>query len=60
MTPDERPPAAPAAQEDTLDRAIAHSGEHVIKFADAALASYQRTGDDVALAAVATAIELDA
>lgn len=45
---------------DVLARAVAHGGEHVLKLADTALASHERTGSPVALAAALTAVELDA
>jgi questin oxidase-like protein len=43
---------------DVLDRATAHRDEHVIKFADTAVESYERTGNHDALAAVYLAAEL--
>jgi len=51
---------APHTPEDVLEQALAHGGEHVIKFTDTALASYRRTGCSVALTASATAVTLDA
>ena len=51
---------APQTPEDVLEHALAHGGEHVIKFTDTALASHRRTGNRVALAASATAVTLDA
>lgn len=41
-----------------LDRAADHQDEHVIKFADTAVESYERTGDPAALAAVHLAADL--
>lgn len=52
-------PAAPPAEE-AFTIAVAHGSEHVIKFADTALASYARTADPAALAAIAQAVRLDA
>ena len=49
-----------AGTDDVLDRALAHGGEHVLKFTDTALRSYDRTGDRVALDAAVTAVRLDA
>lgn len=45
---------------DVWDRAVRAGGEHVVKLADTALDVHERTGDPRALAAVATAIALDA
>jgi hypothetical protein len=45
---------------DSLDEALQHGGEHVIKLADAALTSYDRVGNRRALSAIATAVRLDA
>lgn len=45
---------------DVLDRAVAHGGDHVIKFADTALDSHERTSSPLALAAAVIAVELDA
>lgn len=60
-------PAAPrpvrtraTTPEDVLARAMAHGGEHVIKLADTALGSHERTSSPQALAAALTAVELDA
>lgn len=50
----------PLSREDTLDRALAHGGEHVIKLTDTALAMYDRTGEEHVLVAALTAVELDA
>ncbi|NHN55689.1 questin oxidase family protein [Calidifontibacter sp. DB0510] len=50
----------PATPEEVIESAAAHGGEHVIKFADTAVRSYQRTGSADALAAAQRAIELDA
>jgi hypothetical protein len=41
-----------------LDRAADHRDEHVIKFADTAVESYERTGDHHTLAAVHLAADL--
>jgi Questin oxidase-like len=51
---------APGTPQDVLEQALAHGGEHVIKFTDTALASHRRTGNRVALTASATAVTLDA
>ncbi|HEX7535423.1 MAG TPA: hypothetical protein VF391_00260 [Dermatophilaceae bacterium] len=51
---------APHTVEDVLEQALAHGGEHVIKFTDTALASHHRTGNSIALSASATAVTLDA
>jgi len=60
-------PAAPrqvrtgvTTPEDVLARAVAHGGEHVLKLADTALCSHDRTSSPVVLAAAVTAVELDA
>jgi len=50
----------PLTPEDVLEQAVAHGGEHVIKFTDTALASHSRTGNHIALTASATAVTLDA
>jgi hypothetical protein len=51
--------AAAAAQagdpQEGFDRAVRHGDEHVVKFADTALDSYERTGDKRALAAATRA-----
>jgi hypothetical protein len=52
--------AAPSTALDVLAQALTHGGEHVIKFADTALASHHRTGDHVALTAAVTAVALEA
>jgi hypothetical protein len=49
-----------ATSSDALAQALAHGGEHVIKFADTALTAYQRTGDVHALTAITAAVHLDA
>ena len=41
--------------EEAFDRAVRHRDEHAVKFADAALESYERTGSKVALAAATRA-----
>lgn len=48
------------AAQDVLDQAVAHGGEHVIKLADTALAAWTSSGDQGALDAVLTAIDLGA
>ena len=50
----------PGAAQDVLDQAVAHGGEHVVKLADTALAAWTSSGDQGALDAVLTAIDLDA
>jgi hypothetical protein len=40
------------AAHDMMERAVAHQDEHVVKFADAAVDVYARTGNSDALAAV--------
>jgi hypothetical protein len=49
---------APGSTLDVLDLAATHGDEHVIKFADTAVDSYERTGNEDALAAVRLAAEL--
>ena len=51
---------APPTPEDALEQAFLHGGEHVIKFADTAVASHRRTGDPTALSGAAAAVLLDA
>ena len=51
-------PDGPDAADDLLERAVAHSDEHVIKFADTAVDAYQRSGNPDVLAAAAHAAEL--
>lgn len=46
--------------DDVLEQALRHGGEHVIKLADTALKAYGTSRDELALAAVLTAIDLDA
>ncbi len=53
-----RPPAGPHATEYTFARAVDHGDEHVIKFADAAVDVYARTGNGDALAAALRAADL--
>lgn len=60
-------PAAPrqvrtgvSTPEDVLARTVAHGGEHVIKLADTALSSHERTSSPQALAAALSAVKLDA
>jgi len=57
---DTRPPRRAAAADDVLEQAVRHGGEHVIKLADTALKAYETSGDELALAAVLSAIDLDA
>ena len=52
--------ASGAGTDEVLARALRHGGEHVLKFADTALRSYDRTGDPLALDAALTAVRLDA
>jgi hypothetical protein len=52
--------SGPDAADDAWDAAVTNGGEHVIKFADTALRSYDRTGDPVALAAIDATIRLGA
>jgi hypothetical protein len=52
------PPDGPDAVAEILDRAIDHTDEHVIKFADTAAEVYTRTGDPDALAAALRVAEL--
>lgn len=52
--------AATSGAEDTWARAVADGGEHIVKFADTALGSWERTGDPAALAAIDTAMRLRA
>ena len=58
---DERPyRPAPTGLDDVLAQALHHGGEHVIKLADTAATAFATTGDQRALVAVLTAIDLDA
>ena len=57
---DVRPSRSTTASDDVLAQALRHGGEHVIKLADTALRAFDRSGDERALAAVLTAIDLDA
>ena len=56
--------AAPADQvphvDDAWAAALAHGGEHVLKLADVALDVHARTGDPASVAAITTAVGLDA
>ena len=45
---------------DAWERAVADGGEHIVKLADTALSAVERTGDLVGLAAIDTAIRLEA
>jgi hypothetical protein len=59
--PREELPAAPTGDDlaaEMVDRAVAHGDEHVIKFTDTAVESYQRTGNPDTLAACVRAAEL--
>ncbi|GAA1615836.1 questin oxidase family protein [Kribbella sancticallisti] len=51
-------PEGPDALAEVLDRAIAHTDEHVIKFTDTAAEVYTRTGDPDALTAALRATQL--
>jgi hypothetical protein len=51
-------PAADDPAGTLLDRATGHRDEHVLKFADTAVESYERTGDEDALAAAHLAADL--
>ena len=55
-----RPALAPTSADDVLDQALRHGGEHVIKLTDTALATYETTGADHALAAALAAVAQDA
>jgi hypothetical protein len=55
-----RPFRTAASADDVLEQALRHGGEHVIKFADTALSIYETSHDERALAAVLTAVDLDA
>jgi hypothetical protein len=44
--------------EETFERAVRHRDEHAVKFADTAVAAFERTGDRDALAAAARATKL--
>jgi len=46
--------------DDVLEQALRHGGDFVIKLADTSLKAYGTSRDEVALAAVLTAIDLDA
>ena len=52
------PPAGTQPAEEAFARAVDHGDEHVIKFADAALDVFARTGNPDALAAVVRAADL--
>jgi hypothetical protein len=51
-------PDTRATPGDAFDRAAQHGDEHVIKLADTALDVFSWTGDDLALAAISTAVDL--
>lgn len=53
------PMPGPSA-EDMFDVTVAAGSEHMIKFADTAQASYLRTGDPAAMAAIGQAVRLEA
>lgn len=55
-----RPSDAAAGADDAWARALDHGGEHVLKLADVALDVHARTGDPAAVAAITTAVALDA
>ena len=58
---DPRPrPTTGLTASETLDRAVEHGGEHVIKFTDTALRTYERSHEPDALTAAMVAIELEA
>ena len=50
----------PVERDQVIEAALAHGGEHVIKFTDTALSTYTRTGHPAALSAALTAVRLDA
>lgn len=50
--------AQAAEPEETFERAVRHRDEHAVKFADTAVAAFERTGDPDVLAAAARATEL--
>jgi hypothetical protein len=52
--------AAPTGAEQAVEAALAHGGEHVIKFTDTALSAHARTGDPELVAAASAAVRLDA
>jgi hypothetical protein len=45
---------------DSWERAVADGGEHIVKLADTALSAVECTGDLIGLAAIDTAIRLEA
>jgi len=51
-------PAGPAAADTAFAQAVDHGDEHVIKFADAAIDVYDRTGNQAALTAAVYAAEI--
>lgn len=53
-------PRSVDASTDAWGRAVSNGGEHIVKLADTALLAVERTGDPVGLAAIDTAIRLDA
>ncbi|MGI8522594.1 MAG: questin oxidase family protein [Nocardioides sp.] len=55
----DQPTPGPAA-EDAFEVTVALGSEHLIKFADTALSSFERTGDRTALAAIGQAVRHDA
>lgn len=55
-----RPFRRASGVDEVLDEAVRHGGEHVIKLADTAVRAHETSGDELALAAVLTAIDLDA
>ncbi|ANH37139.1 hypothetical protein I601_0689 [Nocardioides dokdonensis FR1436] len=62
LPPDTRPVPRLGAHtpDEVLEQALAHGGEHVIKLADTALGARTSSEEPLALAAVLTAIDLDA
>lgn len=55
-----RPAPVASSAADTLDQALRHGGEHVVKLTDTALRIHDLTGAEHALAAAGVAIRLDA
>lgn len=57
LAPATRPLTGP---QESWERAVTHGGEHVVKLADTALTSWERTANPAALEAIAAAIRLHA
>jgi Questin oxidase-like len=57
---DSRPFRSASDVDEVLEQAMRHGSEHVIKLADTAVRAHERSGDELALAAVLTAVDLDA